>query len=117
MARRASPIVVVLVTCPSPSQARRLARALIARRAAACVNVLPGVTSWFRWQGKVQRAREALLIIKTTTRGFEPLRALIRSLHPYEVPEIVALPVTAAHRPYQQWVAASLRPSAGSSMP
>lgn len=106
--RRPSPVVVVLVTCPA-GPARRLARALVQRRAAACVNVLPGATSWFRWQGKIERAGESLLIIKTTARRCAALRRLIVALHPYEVPEILALPVADAHPPYQRWVVASVR--------
>jgi len=110
MKRPSAALVAVLVTCPTPRQARRLARALIERRAAACVNILPGVTSWFRWQGKVERASETLLIIKTTARQFEPLRHLIVSLHPYDVPEVIALSIGPVHRPYQRWVQANVKP-------
>ena len=107
--RRQSQVVVVLVTAPSPAVARRIARALIARRLAACVNVMPGLISLFWWAGKLSRAREALLIIKTPARAFQPLTRAILSLHPYEVPEILALAVTAGHAPYARWVRASVR--------
>lgn len=99
-----SQALVVLVTCPSAAVARRLARQLIRRRVAACVNVLPGVESLFRWRGKVDRAREALLVIKTTAARFPALRRDVLAGHPYEVPEIIALPVIAGHAPYLTWV-------------
>jgi periplasmic divalent cation tolerance protein len=101
-------IVVVLVTCPTPAVGRRLARELVRLRLAACVNVLPGVESVFRWQGKVDRSREALLVIKTTRARFAALRRRVLSLHPYDLPEVIALPVAAGHPPYLRWVASSV---------
>ena len=97
-------MVVVLVTCPTAAVARRLARRLIRSRVAACVNAVPAVESTFRWQGKIERCREALLVIKTTAAGFERLRRAVLRLHPYDVPEIIALPVVAGHPPYLRWV-------------
>lgn len=103
--------LVVLVTCPSKAQARRLARALVTGRVAACVNILPGaVSSIYRWNGKTEQARETLLIIKTTARRFDALRRAIAALHPYQVPEIIALPITAGHPPYLAWVGRSVSP-------
>ncbi|OGX41154.1 MAG: hypothetical protein A3C53_06320 [Omnitrophica WOR_2 bacterium RIFCSPHIGHO2_02_FULL_68_15] len=102
-------IVVVLVTCPTRAAAERLARALVARRLAACANVVPGLTSLFWWKGKLDRCPETLLLLKTTSAGFEPLRRAVLALHPYEVPEIIALPVSAAHPPYRRWVSSSVR--------
>jgi len=102
-------IVVVLVTCPTPAVGRRLARELVRLRLAACVNVLPGVESVFRWRGKVDRSREALLVIKTTRARFAALRRKVLSLHPYDLPEVIALPVAAGHPPYLRWVASSVR--------
>ena len=110
MGVRNQKIIVVLVTCPTRAVAGRLARALVARRLAACVNIVPGLTSLFWWQGKVDRCRETLLLIKTTAAGFERLRRAVLTLHPYAVPEVIALPVVAAHAPYQAWVAASVLP-------
>ena len=101
-------IIVVLVTCPSPTIGRRLARHIISRRLAACVNMVPAVQSTYRWQGKVEQARETLLIIKSTRRLFERLRRAILAQHPYDVPEIIALPVAAGHRPYLGWVRQSV---------
>ena len=99
--------IVVLVTCPSQAVARRLAQRLVGEHLAACVNVVPGVESTFRWQGKVERCREALLLIKTTAARFKELRRAVLRLHPYDVPEIIALPVVAGHPPYLHWVAAN----------
>ncbi|MBI2495744.1 MAG: divalent-cation tolerance protein CutA [Candidatus Omnitrophica bacterium] len=101
-------LLVVLVTCPTCAIARRLASTLVEERLAACVNALPGVESIFRWQGKVERCREVLLLIKTTARRFERLRRAVMALHPYDVPEIIALPIVAGHRPYLRWVRSSV---------
>ena len=101
--------VAVFVTCPSRQHARRIADALVQRRLAACVNILPAVESVFRWQGRVDTAREALLMIKTTPGRFELLRRAVCALHPYEVPEVIALPVVRGHAPYLRWVRASVQ--------
>ena len=103
-------MVVVLVTCPSRAVAAQLAHYLVSRRMAACANIVPGLTSLFWWKGKVDRSRETLLLLKTTAAGFEPLRRAVLALHPYDVPEVIALPVVAAHVPYRCWVASSVRP-------
>lgn len=103
-------MLVVLVTCPAGRAAQRLAARVIAARAAACVNILPGVQSVFRWAGKVDRARESLLVIKTTSKGFSRLRRTILASHPYDVPEILAMPVSQAHQPYLRWVRESVLP-------
>lgn len=96
--------VVVLVTCPTRRVAERLAQALVRRRAAACVNLLPGIQSIFWWEGKIDRAREVLLLLKTTPARVARLTRLVRSLHPYEVPEVIALPVSGGFGPYLRWV-------------
>jgi len=96
--------LVVLVTCPSRRHAATLATALVRRRLAACVNLVPDVHSVFWWNGKIDRARETLLVIKTTAARFEALRRAVRALHPYDVPEILALPVRRGHPPYLQWI-------------
>jgi len=106
-----APVCVVLVTCPNRRLANTLARELVGRRLAACVNLVPGVESTFRWQGKVNRCRETLLIIKTAAAAVERLRRAVIALHPYEVPEFLALSIRAGHRPYLQWIRDSLRTS------
>ena len=107
--KRMSRCVVVLVTCPNARTGRRVAGALMKRRLAACINLLPGALSLFRWKGKVDRATEILLIIKTSAARFEALRREVIRLHPYDVPEIVALPIIAGHQPYLRWIASSLQ--------
>ena len=95
--------VVCFVTTP-PDRAGPIAQALVERELAACVNVLPGVRSFYRWKGALQRDDERLLVIKTRAELFEELREALVALHPYELPEVVALPVSAGHAPYRDWI-------------
>ncbi len=104
MTRRAG-IRVVLVTAPA-RRARSLARALVGRRVAACVNLVPGVRSVYRWKGRVAEARETLLVAKTSADRVPALLAAVRELHPHEVPEAIALSVDAGLRGYLDWVRA-----------
>jgi len=102
--------IVVLVTCGSAREARRIARTLVERRLAACVNVLRApVESAYRWKGKVESAREIMLAIKTTRKRFVKLEAEVRRLHSYDVPEIIAVPVVRGSRKYLAWVSESVR--------
>lgn len=103
--------ILVLVTAPSADKAAELARTLVEEQLAACGNVLPGVRSIYRWEGKVHDEPEALLILKTRAALFEPLRERIVSLHPYQVPEVLRLDVSAGHLPYLEWIGASVRPT------
>lgn len=96
--------VVALSTVATASDAERMARALVERGLAACVNIVPGVVSIYRWQGEVQKEHEFLLVIKTRAEALEALRATLVSLHPYEVPELVAWPIAAGHEPYLRWI-------------
>jgi len=96
---------VVLVTCGSAAEAQRIARDVVERRLAACVNILPGaITSIYRWKGKVETARERLLLIKTSRKRLAKLQAAVERLHSYEVPEFIALPVVAGSRAYLKWM-------------
>jgi periplasmic divalent cation tolerance protein len=101
--------VVVLVTCPSTEKAAEIARVLVEERLAACGNVVPGIRSIYRWEGKVHDDVEALLFLKTVPGRFEALRQRVESLHPYQVPEVIALPVEAGHAGYLDWIAESTR--------
>lgn len=103
--------LVVLVTCANATEARRIAQALVEERLAACVNIHAAARSIYRWQGKVERAREIPVTIKTSSRLFPRLERRIRELHSYDTPEIVALPVAAGSRNYLLWIEASLAPS------
>ncbi|GAA5335804.1 MULTISPECIES: divalent-cation tolerance protein CutA [Thermus] len=95
---------VVLITVPTEEVAKILARTLVEERLAACVNIVPGLTSVYRWQGEVVEDRELLLIVKTTTFAFPKLKERVLSLHPYTVPEIIALPIAEGHGPYLAWL-------------
>lgn len=101
--------VVVLVTCGSTKEAKSIANALVRNRLAACVNILTSpVRSIYRWKGKVETAKEYLLLIKTSRRRFVALEKEIRRLHSYEVPEIIALPIAAGSKPYLKWLVESV---------
>ena len=96
--------VVALSTVGSAEEADRLARALVERRLAACVNVVPGVVSHYRWQGELQRDDERLLVIKTRAERIEALRDALSELHPYELPELVAFEISAGSPEYLKWL-------------
>ncbi len=102
--------VVALSTVGSPQDAERIARALVERRLAACVNIVPGVISFYRWQGQLQRDAERLLVIKTRSEKLRDLREALVALHPYELPELVALPIEDGHPPYLGWIDESVGP-------
>jgi periplasmic divalent cation tolerance protein len=103
--------IIVLATCGSKEEAAAIARALVESRLAACVNVVSGLESTYRWKGAVETAAEWLLLIKTTRSLFAPLAEKIRSLHSYEVPEIVALPAVEGLEAYLNWIADSTGPA------
>lgn len=96
---------VVFCTFPDPEKARQIGAALVERQVAACVNLLAGVESIYRWQGKMEETQEVLAVIKTSR--YAALEAAIRELHPYEVPEILAVPVEAGLPAYLSWVTES----------
>lgn len=100
--------LVVLCTCPDAATAERIATALVEARLAACVNVVPGVSSTYRWQDGICRDSEVLLIVKTANERFDALRERLLALHPYDVPEIIALGVVDGSAPYLDWIAASV---------
>lgn len=94
----------MISTVANAEDGERLARTLVERRLAACVNVLPPMASYYRWEGRVESAEERLLVIKTRAELFEELRATLVGLHPYQVPEVLALEVAAGHSPYLSWL-------------
>ena len=99
---------LVLTTCGSVEEARRIAQELIERRLAACVNIVPQIESVYRWQGEVESATEWLLIIKTTADAFEQLRDAIGKLHSYDVPECIEIAVEDGSESYLEWIANSV---------
>lgn len=100
--------LLFLSTCSDAAEAERIATALVTEQIAACVNILPGVRSIYRWQGAVESATEALLLIKTTIQQAVALEKRIRELHTYQVPELIALPVQSGLEDYLTWLRASV---------
>ena len=99
---------IILCTCADPEQAERIARRLVELQLAACVNIFPGVQSIYRWQGAVESASEVLMLIKTSAARSQEVQSAIASLHSYEVPEFLVLPVLGGSKAYLAWLGASL---------
>ena len=102
------PYLLIYCTCPDQALAERLAEALVADRLAACVNIVPGINSVYRWQDEVQHDFELLLLIKTRSECYPALEARIRELHSYEVPEIIAVPIQRGSEAYLGWIDTSV---------
>ena len=96
--------VAVLVTAPSKDVGRDVARALLEQKLAACVNVVPSIASFYTWEGELRSDEEVLLVIKTTGAAFDALVAAVRAVHPYDLPEIIALPIVAGSQDYLDWI-------------
>lgn len=104
-------VLICLTTCPDADSAGRIATALVDERLAACVNVIPGLASTYRWQGTVTRDDEWLLLIKTTRERFDALRERLPMLHPHELPELVTVEAADGLAAYLDWVRAETRPA------
>jgi periplasmic divalent cation tolerance protein len=98
-------IVLAFSTFPDVETARRIARELVTGNFAACANVIPKIESIYRWQGKIEQGEETLVLFKTTAARFAAFQEKLKSLHPYEIPEIIFVPVTAGLPAYLRWVA------------
>jgi periplasmic divalent cation tolerance protein len=96
--------IVVLTNCGSADEAERIARSLVEKRLAACVNVMPTVRSFYRWKGVIEDEQESLLVIKSSRALFDELRAEIEKLHSYEVPEVIAVPIVDGSEGYLEWL-------------
>jgi periplasmic divalent cation tolerance protein len=103
-----SDVLLCFCTCPTEDVARRLAELVVNERLAACVNILPGLTSVYRWQGAVETASEVMLWIKTTRQHYPQLEVALQAAHPYELPEIVAVSLNTGSHAYLQWINDSL---------
>jgi len=103
-------VLIVLTNCPDAEVADRIARTLVEQKLAACVNRMPAVDSVYRWQGAIERAVEVPLLIKSTRERLPEVQEAIRALHPYEVPEILAIPVVAGLPAYLRWVVDETQP-------
>lgn len=104
-----SAFIVVLVTAKNKAEAKKIAQALLQDKLVACANIVAGVSSLFWWQGKIDKAAEVLLILKTKKILFAKLAAKVKSAHSYQNPEIIALPIVAGSRDYLDWLNASVR--------
>jgi periplasmic divalent cation tolerance protein len=100
----ANDVRLVLTTAGSRDEAEQIARALVDERLAACVNIIPGLTSIYRWKGETESADEFLLLIKTTAASLDPIETALRRLHSYEVPEFLVLTPESAAKPYLEWL-------------
>lgn len=101
--------LLVLTNVPDAELAKSLARALVERRLAACVNIMPAVQSVYQWQGAIEHAAEVTLMIKSTQARYDDVEAAIKQAHPYDVPEIIAIPIAAGLPAYLNWIAAETR--------
>lgn len=103
-----SQVMVVLTTAPDAVVAEQIGRSLVEESLAACANIVEGVTSIYRWKGAVTRERELQIVLKTTADRVEALRRRLVELHPYEVPEVIAVRIEVGHEPYLEWVRAEV---------
>ncbi|TVQ91590.1 MAG: divalent-cation tolerance protein CutA [Chromatiaceae bacterium] len=101
---RSDEALLVLCTCPDQASAEAIAADLVQSRLAACVNLLPGLTSVYRWEDQVEQASEVMLLIKTTAARVEALTNQVQQAHPYDLPEIIALPIADGLTPYLEWI-------------
>jgi len=101
--------IVILITTKDKLEAEKIAKMLIQNKLAACVNILAGVKSLFRWQGKIDQAKEALLIVKSKKEKFDKIAKLVKSMHSYDLPEIIAIPIVSGFKPYLDWINESVR--------
>ena len=95
---------IVLITCASMVEARRIGRSVVEKKLAACANIVARVESIYRWKDKVERAREVLVVIKTTAKRLRQLEREVKRVHSYEVPEFVVLPIVAGSQEYLKWI-------------
>ena len=100
--------IVILITTSSAEEAHRIADQLLNQRKAACVNIIPRVDSLFWWQGKLDSARESLMVIKTKTSKLKEITELVKKVHSYEVPEVIALPIIGGNEDYLRWIDTTL---------
>lgn len=101
--------IVVLISCASEAEAEKISRVLLEAQLVACVNILPGITSLFSWEGKIQKEKEVLMIAKSLKSAFNSLEKNVKENHSYALPEIIALPITEASKDYLEWIRKNTR--------
>lgn len=101
--------ILVITTCPGSISAKKIAKDLVVEKLAACVNVVPGVQSFFSWVGKVDSANEHMLVIKTTLDLYDAVEKRLKKLHPYELPEIIAVPIQTGLTGYLDWISSNTK--------
>ncbi len=106
-----TPFAIILCTCPDKDSAKKLAELLVSKNLAACVNIVPGITSVYSWEDKIETAHEQLLLIKTLYTHYQAIETLLRKQHPYEIPEIIALPIERGLPEYLEWMTSCLSPN------
>jgi len=105
----ASPYIVLLITTATAEEAQRISRVLLEQKKVACVNILPRVNSLFWWQGKLDSAEESLLIVKTKASQLSEIVPLVKELHSYDIPELIALPIIGGNQDYLEWIEKEVR--------
>lgn len=100
---------IVLVTCASLQQARKIGRSVVEKKLAACANIMPRIESIYRWKGRLEQSREVLLLFKTTAARLRPLEREVKRIHTYEVPEFIALPLASGSQAYLKWIEQNTR--------
>ncbi len=103
------PFIVVFITCPTDKEARKIAGELLRQKKAACINIIPRVSSFFWWKGKIDSSGEVLLTVKSKASLLKGIIKLVLSLHSYDVPEIIALPILSGHKEYLEWINGSVK--------
>jgi len=106
-----TPFEIILCTCPNKDTAKKLAELLVSHNLAACVNILPGITSVYTWEGEIETEQEHLLLIKTLYTHYQAIETLLFKHHPYEIPEIIALPIERGLPEYLEWINSCLLPN------
>ena len=96
--------IIVMITCSSMKEAEKIKKRLLEERRVACINIIPGINSFFWWKGKIDSCSEVLLLAKTKKKEFAKIVALVKKIHKYEVPEIIALPIIDGDKPYLKWI-------------
>ena len=103
--------IIIFITSSSGREARKIAKELLNEKLIACANIIDGVSSFFWWKGNVDRASESLMLIKTTKKNFAQVKKVVKKLHSYEVPEIIALPIAEGEKKYLNWISESVKTS------